>query len=374
MSWADDAAVITLAALTDRVALERDWRALEARLGGAPSFFLSWPWIGCWLDHLPAGGRPHVLTARDGEGGAVTALAVLVERTRRRLGLAPRRQWWLHESGDAVLDRVCVEYNGVLATTAGGTVAALDWLAGRTDACDELILGGVDADLAAAITALAPGRRLARVLNRAPCPWLDLAAARRSGSEPPALFGSSTRAALRRCLRLYGGEGAVGLRVAATVDEALETLTILKELHQRDWTGRGLPGAFADPLFERFHRDLIGRAFPLGAIELCRITAGDRVIGALYNFVWRGRVLAYQSGFDRSPGDNRLKPGLLSHSLAIGHALGAGRERYDFMAGEGRHKRDLSTGADDTLVWLALDADTPLNRLEHRLRRWLKRP
>src|SRR3546814_15671611 len=36
----------------------------------------------------------------------------------------------------------------------------------------------------------------------------------------------------------------------------------------------------------------------------------------LYNFFYRDRVYAYQSGFPRHA-DNRLKPGLLSHHLAI---------------------------------------------------------
>lgn len=361
--------VVTLAPLADGPALARDWLDLEGRAGRDASFFLSWLWVGCWLDHLGAGDRPYRLTVRDA-GGAVVGLAVLVERTRRRLGLRPRRQWWLHETGDRALDCLCMEYNGILAAAtmaAEVTRAALGLLA---ETCDELILGGIGADLAA-IAEGVPGR-LPRMIARAPSPWLDLDAVRRAGGDPLALAGPSTRAAVRRSLRLYGERGPVALRVAATGAEAQETLSVLRDLHQRDWTGRGRPGAFAPPRFEPFHRALIGRAFASGAVELCRITAGDRTIGALYNFVWRGRVHAYQSGFDRPEGDNRLKPGLLSHDLAIRHAVAAGRERYDFMAGDGRHKRALSSGA-DTLCWLALDADTPVTRLEHRLRRWLGR-
>ncbi|MEI8396532.1 MAG: GNAT family N-acetyltransferase [Rhodospirillaceae bacterium] len=364
--------VLSVAPLVDVPALARDWHELEARAARDTSFFLSWLWIGCWLDHLGAHDRPLRLTVREADG-AVVGLAVMIERTRRRFGLRTRRQWWLHETGDRALDCLCMEYNGILVAAARASeisTVALGWLAKQTGACDELILGGIGTELTG-IATMIPGR-LPRVIARAPCPWLSLDAVRRAGGEPLALFGPSTRAALRRCRHLYSDQGPVRFYVAATEAEAGDFLTELKDLHQRDWNARGKPGAFASPCFEHFHRTLIRRAFADGVIELCRVSVGDRTIGMLYNFVWRGRVYAYQSGFERPAGDNRLKPGLLSHYLAIHHALAAGRERYDFMAGDGRHKRSLSDNA-DLMSWLALDSDGAITRLEHRVRRWLGR-
>ena len=48
---------------------------------------------------------------------------------------------------------------------------------------------------------------------------------------------------------------------AADVEEALDYLSRLKQLHQAYWTRRGKPGAFANEFFERFHRALIRERF-----------------------------------------------------------------------------------------------------------------
>ena len=62
---------------------------------------------------------------------------------------------------------------------------------------------------------------------------------------------------------------------------------------------------------------------------------GDRVAGYLYNFVHRGWVAAYQSGFDFGDDADRLRPGLVSHALAIEHYRRAGVRVYDFLGGGG---------------------------------------
>jgi CelD/BcsL family acetyltransferase involved in cellulose biosynthesis len=77
--------------------------------------------------------------------------------------------------------------------------------------------------------------------------------------------------------------------------------------------------------------------FPRGAIQVLRAEG----VGVLYNFVDRGRVYFYQSGFHYSP-DNRLKPGLVMHYLAVEHCLSNPElAEYDFLAGDSQYKRSL---------------------------------
>jgi CelD/BcsL family acetyltransferase involved in cellulose biosynthesis len=131
----------------------------------------------------------------------------------------------------------------------------------------------------------------------------------------------------------------------------------LKLLHQQYWRGRGCPGAFATPYFEAFHRALIGESWGRGEIELLRVRAGPRIVGLLYNFIFRGRVYAYQSGFDYAllP---RGRPGLLCHWLAIERHRAAGASIYDFLGGDNRLKRSLSSNESE-LYWLALRCRAP---------------
>jgi CelD/BcsL family acetyltransferase involved in cellulose biosynthesis len=126
----------------------------------------------------------------------------------------------------------------------------------------------------------------------------------------------------------------------------------LKALHQTSWQRRGQPGCFATPAFEAFHRDLIRTCFGNGEIQLLAATAGEQPIGYLYNFVHRDRVYAYQSGFDYAA-DGRLKPGLLTHALAIEHATRAGFAVYDLMAGANRLKASFASHGTE-MVWLGV--------------------
>ena len=154
----------------------------------------------------------------------------------------------------------------------------------------------------------------------------------------------NTRQQICRSIRLYAREGKLVAQRARDVPEALRFLEELKELHQRTWTRRGETGSFAFPFFERFQRRLIATCLPRGTVEIIRVTCGERVIGYLYNFVWRGTVLAYQSGLAYEA-DARLKPGLVAHCLAIDIHLAEGAMIYDFMAGEARYKASLGLGA-----------------------------
>ena len=147
----------------------------------------------------------------------------------------------------------------------------------------------------------------------------------------------------------------------------------LKELHQKSWRRRGEPGCFATPIFETFHRALIRDRFRSGEIQLLRAAAGNQAIGYLYNFAYGDRIYAYQSGFAYAT-NGRLKPGLLTHALAIERAMREGYAIYDFMAGEKRLKASFASHWRD-MVWLSVRRPSAAFWLERQLAaakdRWL---
>ncbi len=363
---------VTLSAVTDWAALGERWRELEARADG--SFFQGWSWIGC----LAAGryDNPVLLEARR-EGRTVL------------LGLFNRRRgWlfdtlWLHETGVTQLDSIFVEHNGLLidaeAARAGGGAAgdivrATCLAAARRAALPgqrfgrRLMLSGVDAAhlRAAAVSGAVSG------LTTRVAPALDLAALRRDGRGHADVLSANTRAQLRRSLRAYAALGTLNVRRADDAAEAHRFLDALARLHQATWQRRGRAGAFAEPHFARFHHALIDRALPRGEVELWRVSAGAAEIGYLYNFQYRGRVLAYQSGFDYALADRRAKPGLTCHHLVIEKGLTAQRVCYDFLAGDDRYKRSLSDTV-TTLHWLTLGPGLDPARLAARAGGWLRR-
>lgn len=337
--------VVSMAPVTDHAALAADWQDLEARAD--TTFFHSWQWVGCWLSTID--DQPHLLTARRGD--RIVGLALLVA-AKRRFGWFTSTELFVNETGDPQKDIITIEYNGFLTdreVAADVTRACLRAFNDRTSPIrralrwDELCIRGVAAsyrDLARDL-----GYRV-RLLAHDPSGAVDLTTVRRSGKPYLDHLSANTRYQIRRTIRLYEARGPLQLTCARDVDEALGFLDDLSELHQRYWTGRGEPGAFAYPFFVRFHRSLIARCLPTGTVEVVRISAGGTPIGYLYNFIYRGRVYYYLSGFAYET-DPKLKPGMLSHYLCIERHLAAGAEVYDFMAGENRYKTSLgSPGAD----------------------------
>ncbi len=342
---------VTLAACGPLDALGEDWRALEARAEG--SVFLSWHWIGSWLAALAAAERPEILTIR--RAGAIVGLAALGRATERRHGLLVAHRLCLNETGRAERDVLAVEWNGILAdATCAGEVAraAIAFLVREVAGWDELVLGGIAAtDDARDYAGFARAEGLAtRLQARSPSRFVDLARVR-DGGDYLDLLSRNTRAQLRRAMRRYEASGPLAFTPARDTAEALAWFEEMATLHQATWTRRGMPGSFGNPFFAAFHRRLIADAVPAGAAEIARVTAGTETVGILYNLVWRGHVCNYQSGLAYTEDDNAMKPGLVSHALAVRSYAARGLTIYDFLAGDSRYKASLASDEAE-LVWL----------------------
>jgi CelD/BcsL family acetyltransferase involved in cellulose biosynthesis len=347
--------------------LETLWLDLEARADG--SFFLSWQWIGCWLREC--GLRPTAVVGR--LDGRVVSLALFVTRRVWRHYCLHADTLFLHETGDPSLDITFIEHNGILVDRTLGAAAierCLDFLIGTrivgttSAAWDEIYLGGVAADYAEHLERHGLSVRIAA---RKPSSMIDFTALRERRGNYIDELSANTRYQIRRAMRLYEKRGPLRLDVAMDTAQALAFLDDLKVLHQQRWESRGKAGAFSYPFLERFHRSLIARSLPEGIAEVLRISAGDQPIGYLYNFIWRGWVGTYLSGFAYEA-DARLKPGLVSYYLCAERHLANGMRTQDFLAGNDRYKMNLGKPGPD-MLWLALQRPRLRLRLEAALRR-----
>jgi CelD/BcsL family acetyltransferase involved in cellulose biosynthesis len=325
------------------------WMELQERADG--SFFQSWAWTGCLAEErFP---RPVVLEAR--EGANLVAMGLFNMRAEP----FGRSMLCLGESGVADLDALCIEHNGFLVGQRGAPSLLAQCLrtaqsapigGARPHRDRTLVLSGVAADHLAAARSL-PGIIRLRAVD--PAPFVDLRGIRQSGRDFLASVSANMRYQLRRSKRHYASLGSLVIRRARSRIEATDFLSRLAGLHQVYWTSRGKPGAFANPAVVRFHRALIDSAFDSGAIDLLEVVAGEQILGYLYNFQHRGRVYAYQSGFDYALPHRHCKPGLTCHHLAIEMYLGEGGDAYHFLAGRDRYKENLANAA-ATLYWIAI--------------------
>ncbi len=309
------------------MALGQRWQALEQAAQGG--FFRSWTFLGCQAESRFKGARLLSVTA----GKHDLALALLG---------AGNRQSWLNETGNPAADAVFIEHNGMLVRP-GHAAAAAGALAHAVRAAGPIVLSGIDA--ATLDAARQAGWLEVRQTRFAPS--IDLTAI---GGDFLATLSANTRAQVRRSMRMFGPE--LRLERAETLSQAQAFFEEMLAAHQTAWTARGKPGAFAEGAVRRFHAELIGRAWPLGQVDVLRIAAGGRHIGTLHMFLHDGRAMNYQSGFHYGS-DAREKPGLVSHALAIQHYAQNRYTVYDFLAGDSRYKRSLAHGGEN-LHWAVL--------------------
>lgn len=268
----------------------------------------------------------------------------------------------LGESGIPSFDSLFIEHNGPLIARGLAPVllpklvhAALQQPIARDHAPPAkrvVFLSGIGEDLLAAARA---ARAATKLKETRLAPALDLAGLRRMGIGHLDRLSANTRYQVRRSVRSFAAIGPLSIRRAANPAEGHLWLDALSELHQRTWKNRGFPGAFADANFTRFHHALINRGLPRREVDLLEISAGPKRLGYLLNFVFRGTVYAYQSGFDYTDASRHQKPGLTCHHMAIEMYLREGLDRYDFLGGAERYKMSLSDTA-TSLHWASLAA------------------
>lgn len=347
------------------------WRHLEGQANA--TFFTSWSWIGPWLDILPSHLQPRLLIAR--EGSDIVGLGLVIRGRSQLLRVLPVTCWRLHATGEVEFDSLTIEYNGFLARedkAIAVKAAMLDHLLSKTGVSRFEIH---KAEARFAELACSSQQRGVRVNAAALASYtVDLDQVRQTPEGYLSLLSANTRSQVRRSLSGYRKLGEVKMEQARSVEEAKAFLQALRDLHAQKWEDRGESSAFAgSPVAQRFHDKLIDHAFARGEVQMLRFMVGDTDLGYLYNFVHRGRVVFYQSGFRLGLQDKQDRPGLVCHALAIEHNTQQGQLLYDFTAGDYRYKGSLATGREPQGSYV-FQRDGLLPRLEDALRqgkRWL---
>jgi CelD/BcsL family acetyltransferase involved in cellulose biosynthesis len=311
-------------------ALGNTWQRLDA--AGQHSFFLTWTWIGTWLRCLPSPPQTMLLRATRDRETVGLAVVTLKRATRRGRSI---EQALLNATGDSAYDCITIEHNGF--ASSGVRIDSLwtafrDWFATGVLAADEFVLNGLDSWEPFNQENLSTTERREYGYRT---PLANFATLEGFMSS---LSGNS-RQQLRRSMRAYERTAPLSIEVARDTRTALSFFARMKALHVPSWARRGRRHSFVHPFFETFHRSLIHRGAADATVDLMRVSAEDRAIGYLYNFLRDGTVSNYQTGFDDA--DRQLRPGYVCHALAIAHYAAAGMSSYDFLGGVNQLKQSF---------------------------------
>lgn len=328
---------VTRKPVPETAQLQGIWQELEAR--SAPPVFLSWQWLGHWLSVY----RPAADLLQVSEAGRIIGMGIVVPSEERRHGVLHSRCLRLHQTGYRHQDQIWIEYNGFLAESGREievAEACLRYLCEEMPDWDEFIIGAIDAGEAkffAGMTGLHSHLRW-----EAPCFGVDLNALRASGQHYLATLSRNTRHQINRAYRLYEDRGPLRLVRPDCASEAVAIFESIGPLHLHRWGDGPDQSGYANPDFVRFHRSLIETQWASGGVDLVSLQAGDEVIASFYNLLYDQNVYFYLGGM-KTEADNRLKPGLLGHSLCIEDYRHHGFHYYDFMGGEERYKSQLGS-------------------------------
>ena len=342
------------------------WQPLH-EAAGSDSVFLSATWMRTWVGIYGADFRGSwVHWEVDGQ---VVAGCLLVERVVWVSNI-PFRSLYLNATGHAIEPTPLAEFNDVLHLPGhrDAVVADLARLMQERSWGRLVLCGHEQRSAAASLPGILGGAQTEQFSK--PSPYADLAALGERAFASTLTGKAGTQ--VRRNQREFEQRlGEITVRRAADLPEALAFFAEMRELHLARWHSLRKTTSMSARAVVAFHRRLIEALFDSGRVEMLRVGSAEQPIGFLYNFVMRGKVSMFQSGFAYEP-SSKWSPGLLTHAMAIEHYRSRGLREYDFLSGDAQYKRTLSNGVRE-LAWTTVYRDTAWMRLLLRGRRLRKR-
>lgn len=317
-------------------ALRGHWNELLAR-SCADAFFLTWEWQTIWWRCLGQGDL-YLLAWFD--AGQLIALAPLYLHT--------------DEAGQRRFDLVgCVEVSDYLdliiepGREDAVYGALLDWLA--SDACPAWdVIGLCNLPEGSAthrrLPELAAGRGWEAVSAvEDVCPVIPLPDTFDAYMQDS--LSKKQRHEVRRKLRRIEEEATVRWYVVdgrSDLDQEIDAFIRLHRLSKQEKLG------FMTDEMEAFFRAIMVAMHDTGRLHLAFIEVNGARAAALLSFIYHGRLLVYNSGYDPES-YAELSPGIVLTTRVIEDAIQRGLRFFDFLQGNEVYKYRF--GAQDTVVY-----------------------
>lgn len=314
------------------------WWELLHRHARNGAVCLSSAWMETWIETYGAPFKGEWIWWSCNE--KIVGGCLLLHRAIR-VGLFSFETLFLNAAGATFERSPLAEYNDILHVTGFDEAIVTDLVAFLSDIkWERFVLAGCSTEGIIGRVILAIPLTETEIELK-PAPYVDMCAL--SNAPYISQLTRNTRSQIRRTERIYRDtSGPVSMTSAPSLEAAQKYFRELIEMHNARWTKKGLTGSFSNGPAIKFHEKLICQLWPLGAVDLICVKAGESTIGVLYNFIAHNKVFFFQSGFVYQA-DNKMKPGLLTHCLAIENYKGCGMQEYDFLAGDSQYKRSFST-------------------------------
>jgi CelD/BcsL family acetyltransferase involved in cellulose biosynthesis len=349
----------------DFTTLEVQWLQLEKL--ATTSFFLSWKWIGCWLNHVALDQEIYLITAKKGE--LIVGLGIFIEQNIVRHHFIKSKQWLLHRTGIETKDQIWIENNSFLLSSEGKSEinnAMWHYLLTNKGYVDEFIVyvakknSFINLDL--------PNKKY-NIINELHelgyrTPLVGLLSLQDYLSQR----SKNTRQQFNRSIKSLAKQGKIEFSIIQKTDEQIALFANAKQWHIEKWQHSSTPSGFNNEEFNLFHNNIITSSHPSAKTLMAKLTLDKQLIGCIYCLTHEKKVYFYLSCL-KPFADNKIKLGLIIHILMIEWLISNNKHysEYDFLAGDARYKNSLSTSKDEYLK-LTIQRSAIKFRIEKKLK------
>ena len=340
--------------------IKETWLTLEKE--STSSFFLSWKWIGNWLNIISKNKTIILVTAQ--QNSTVVGLGIFVEKLTTRHFILKSKQWYLHRTGDEKLDQIWIENNDFLLNYRNkDAIRNAMWthLLQCDHHVDEFILNVAkrhtldDIPLANTYDKIIENKELGYVVN---CQDnLDF-------NQYLNTLSKNTKQQWKRSTKALGQLGKIEFSVISDSNQQLDILTKTSHWHINKWKNSCTPSGFLNENFVKFHQRLINDDHTTSKTLVTTLTINEELVGCLYCLQKDAIIYFYLSNL-KPLGNKKIKLGIALHMFMIQwiHKTYPRDGQYDFLAGEARYKKSLASHVDE-YAQITLQKNKLLYKLE----------
>jgi len=290
--------------------------------------FSTWEWLSCWWKHFGEGRQLRVLVAQEKEEILGIAPLMLSRYNFMQIGKIAKIEFLGSPHSD---------YNNfiLLKSEKECIKLMLEYLMAQPD-WDFLQLRDVhDESLSLKLLYEVRANQSWNLEFRVDtlCPYITISI---SFSDFMNRLGPNIRANIRRQMRKLQKKYRVSIKTHADFGSINKAMNTFFDLHQKRWTAKGEPGAFASKTIRDFHIDIARRFAEKNWLSLYFLAVDDKSIAAEYSFCYDQKVYHYLSGFD--PKFERYSVGNLLRSHIIEVYVQKGYKEFDLMRGYGPYE------------------------------------
>ncbi|MGS2721731.1 GNAT family N-acetyltransferase [Paraglaciecola aestuariivivens] len=347
--------------------LQQKWQGLQEQ--AQHSAFTSWFWINQWLAQKDLSGQ-NCLCIEVTYNQTTVGLALFGIKTQKVLGCINICQFFLHKSGNKKEDQIWIEHNKFLCHNnyqAQVTQQICQQLS-QIRPLHDIKIGLSSPRFNDSLNILGFKRRTELTSTG----YLANLAGMDNLDDYLASLSKNTRSHIKRAFKLLNQQSPIHLELATSTDEKIQTLANIAELHRRKWRTTVYGSGFDNPIFYDFHQNLITQDQDNQHCRLYTLYQNHKALGYVYLFTHQDTWSFYLSALQFNS-DNRIKVGLVMHSLVIEQAILHGVKVYDFLAGEAQYKASLSNALPYAQNIYVYYRQTPILKLREFLRKWKRK-